>query len=73
MSVLEGLSPRWKLWRHPACPYREGWGLDRVISHIEHEAGHQFDPRVVEAFLWIMDSRGRGVAHVSEQALSIAL
>lgn len=54
-------------------PYREGWELDRVISHIEHEAGHQFDPRVVEAFLWIMDSRGRGVAHVSEQALSIAL
>jgi putative nucleotidyltransferase with HDIG domain len=54
-------------------PYREGWLLDRVISHIEHEAGHQFDPRVVEAFLWIMDSRGRGVARASEQTLSLAL
>jgi HD-GYP domain-containing protein (c-di-GMP phosphodiesterase class II) len=54
-------------------PYREGWELDRVISHIEHEAGDQFDPRVVEAFLQIMDSRARGVARVSEQTLSLAL
>ncbi|MCJ7540836.1 MAG: HD domain-containing protein, partial [Desulfobacterales bacterium] len=35
-------------------PYREGWALERVIDLITEEAGHQFDPNVVEAFLAIM-------------------
>ena len=35
-------------------PYRNGWALERVIDFIIQEAGHQFDPDVVEAFLEIM-------------------
>lgn len=35
-------------------PYRNGWTLERVIDFIIQEAGHQFDPDVVEAFLEIM-------------------
>ncbi|MGB5992338.1 MAG: HD-GYP domain-containing protein, partial [Desulfobacterales bacterium] len=38
-------------------PYREGWALERVIDLITEEAGHQFDPNVVEAFLAIMRQR----------------
>jgi putative nucleotidyltransferase with HDIG domain len=35
-------------------PYRKGWDLERVIDLITKEAGYQFDPEVVEAFLEIM-------------------
>jgi len=35
-------------------PYRKGWALDRVVDLITEEAGRQFDPVVVEAFLAIM-------------------
>jgi putative nucleotidyltransferase with HDIG domain len=35
-------------------PYRKGWAIDRAIDLITKEAGHQFDPEVVEAFLKIM-------------------
>ena len=35
-------------------PYRKGWALERVIDLINKEAGRQFDPHVVEAFLAIM-------------------
>lgn len=35
-------------------PYREGWEVEHVISLITKEAGRQFDPDVVEAFLSIM-------------------
>jgi putative nucleotidyltransferase with HDIG domain len=35
-------------------PYRKGWDLERAIDLITKEAGHQFDPEVVEAFLEIM-------------------
>ena len=35
-------------------PYRKGWALERAIDLITKEAGHQFDPDVVEAFLEIM-------------------
>lgn len=35
-------------------PYREGWALERVINLIKEEAGRQFDPGVVKAFLEIM-------------------
>ncbi|MGB2690289.1 MAG: HD domain-containing phosphohydrolase, partial [Desulfobacterales bacterium] len=35
-------------------PYREGWALERVIDLITEEAGRQFDPNIVEAFLTIM-------------------
>jgi putative nucleotidyltransferase with HDIG domain len=35
-------------------PYREGWALERVIDLITEEAGRQFDPVIVDAFLAIM-------------------
>ena len=35
-------------------PYRKGWALERVVDFITEEAGRQFDPVVVDAFLAIM-------------------
>ncbi len=35
-------------------PYREGWAVERVVDLITEEAGRQFDPDIVEAFLEIM-------------------
>ena len=43
-------------------PYREGWALERVIDLITHEAGRQFDPHIVEAFLAIMKMQKTKVA-----------
>ena len=34
-----------------ARPYRPAWALDRVITEIRAQSGHQFDPTVVAAFL----------------------
>ena len=38
-------------------PYRQGWIEDKVITLLKNEAGHQFDPDVVEAFLGILATR----------------
>lgn len=35
-------------------PYRDGWALERVVDLITEEAGRQFDPVVVDAFLAIV-------------------
>ena len=35
-------------------PYRQGWAFERVVDLITEEAGRQFDPNVVKAFLEIM-------------------
>jgi HD-GYP domain-containing protein (c-di-GMP phosphodiesterase class II) len=35
-------------------PYREGWAVERVVDLITEEAGRQFDPDIVGAFLEIM-------------------
>jgi putative nucleotidyltransferase with HDIG domain len=43
-------------------PYREGWALERVIDLITQEAGRQFHPDVVEAFLEIMKMQKTKVA-----------
>ena len=32
-------------------PYRKGWPIERVLSHIADGSGTHFDPQVVEAFL----------------------
>jgi putative nucleotidyltransferase with HDIG domain len=32
-------------------PYRQGWIEDKVVELLKNEAGRQFDPEVVEAFL----------------------
>ncbi len=34
-----------------ARPYRPAWPLERVVAHVESQAGTHFDPRAVEAFL----------------------
>lgn len=43
-------------------PYREGWALERAIDLITQEAGRQFDPDVVEAFLEVMKIKKARVA-----------
>lgn len=35
-------------------PYRKGWAVERVVDLITEEAGRQFDPVVVDAFLAVM-------------------
>ncbi len=32
-------------------PYREAWPRDRILEHLQSQAGTQFDPEVVDAFL----------------------
>jgi len=34
-------------------PYKAAWELDRALTEIKRQAGHQFDPRVVAAFTTI--------------------
>ena len=36
-----------------ARPYKEAWDIDRALAEITRQAGLQFDPRVVDAFLGI--------------------
>jgi putative nucleotidyltransferase with HDIG domain len=43
-------------------PYRKGMAVERVIDIIAEEAGRQFDPNVVEAFLEIMRPEKQKVA-----------
>ncbi len=43
--------------------YRKAWPREKVINYIREQAGAQFDPRVAEEFLRLMD--GRGVKHDS--------
>jgi HD-GYP domain-containing protein (c-di-GMP phosphodiesterase class II)/HAMP domain-containing protein len=43
-------------------PYRKGWPLERIIDLITQEAGRQFDPKVVDAFLSIIKLQKKKVA-----------
>ena len=38
-------------------PYREAWARENALAHIKERAGKHFDPRVVEAFLEIVEER----------------
>jgi HD-GYP domain-containing protein (c-di-GMP phosphodiesterase class II) len=40
-------------------PYRDGMELARVLEIIEQEKGKQFDPRVVQVFLEIIEKKKR--------------
>ena len=40
-------------------PYRPAWEEDRVLAHIQAQAGSHFDPRVVDAFLSLMKQGNR--------------
>jgi putative nucleotidyltransferase with HDIG domain len=52
-------------------PYRSGLSKEQAVRIIHEEAGHQFDPRVVEAFNLVID-RPRGVFHFEPSSQSIA-
>ena len=36
-------------------PYRKGWPLDQVLDHLRAETGSHFDPRVVAAFMRMIE------------------
>ena len=38
-------------------PYKDAWPVDQAISEIEQQRGRQFDPKLVEAFLRIIEHR----------------
>ncbi|GBD30737.1 Cyclic di-GMP phosphodiesterase response regulator RpfG [bacterium HR32] len=38
-------------------PYRPAWPEDRVRAYLREQAGRQFDPKVVEAFLRMLEGR----------------
>jgi PAS domain S-box-containing protein len=40
-------------------PYRSAWAEDRIIRYLRANSGAQFDPKVVEAFLKIIETPGR--------------
>jgi HD-GYP domain-containing protein (c-di-GMP phosphodiesterase class II) len=37
-------------------PYRKGWPKDKALAYIQKQSGKQFDPKVVEAFLYLLNS-----------------
>ncbi len=37
-------------------PYRDAWPRDKAVAHIKEQSGKHFDPRVVNAFLNIIES-----------------
>ncbi|MBU0510157.1 MAG: GAF domain-containing protein, partial [Chloroflexi bacterium] len=39
-------------------PYRDAWPKQKIIAHIQEQSGKHFDPRVVEAFLELIDAEG---------------
>ncbi len=43
-------------------PYRPAWPPDRVRAYLVEQAGRQFDPQVVDAFLKLLDGRGAQTA-----------
>ena len=36
-------------------PYKKAWPIDDALEEIKRQRGHQFDPRVVDAFLKVMN------------------
>ncbi|MCL5999028.1 MAG: HD domain-containing protein, partial [Chloroflexi bacterium] len=38
-------------------PYRKAWPQEQARAYIEQQSGSHFDPRVVEAFLQMMDEK----------------
>jgi putative nucleotidyltransferase with HDIG domain len=39
-------------------PYRSGWSRERALDYIREQSGHYFDPKVVDAFLLLVNSNG---------------
>ena len=40
-------------------PYRKAWSEEKVLEHIQEQAGKHFDPAVVETFLKLMGNEGK--------------
>lgn len=36
-------------------PYKKAWSVDEALEEIKRKSGHQFDPRVVDAFLKVVN------------------
>jgi len=47
-------------------PYRDAWPRDKAVAHIKEQSGKHFDPRVVKAFLKIIESE-RKLEHKPER------
>ncbi len=45
-------------------PYRAAWPADKVIEYLNAEAGKQFDPRLVELFMQVLEEEGELTALV---------
>jgi putative nucleotidyltransferase with HDIG domain len=45
--------------------YKQAWPVEKAREHIRKLSGIQFDPRVVEAFLQIIDAASVGIARLS--------
>jgi len=43
-----------------ARPYKKAWPRDEAIAEIQRQSGHQFDPRIVEAFLTVVSENVPG-------------
>lgn len=41
-------------------PYRPAWSRERALAYLRAQAGKQFDPRAVEAFLTMIAQAGEG-------------
>jgi putative two-component system response regulator len=44
-------------------PYKPAWPLSDAVAEIERQRGRQFDPKVADAFLRVMDSNRAYVTH----------
>ncbi len=42
-------------------PYKSAWPLDQARDEIKRQAGHQFDPDLVEHFLRVIERQGEGL------------
>jgi HD-GYP domain-containing protein (c-di-GMP phosphodiesterase class II) len=54
-------------------PYRPAWSKERVLAHLRHESGRQFDPDVVAAFLDLLEHADAAEPAMRAPALGAAL
>lgn len=41
-------------------PYKEPWPVERAVEHLQEQANYQFDPKIVEAFLRLLEAGAIG-------------
>lgn len=52
-------------------PYKQPWPEEKAIEFVCEQAGHHFDPKVVEAFLDVMERKRSGFAAVWDERFSV--